>query len=833
MEINKRNYKKVLREIKLEEHLTLSQILLEIRQKIIDKKVLSYREEFIAFNHLKKYFEDFSKEETKYILKNANFKGFEARPLLSFQETGTNFLLERTGAILADDTGCIEGNQIVHMNLGGNHHFKCTIKELYNKFNNLIPQSKIWSERKYFASTLSETDNRFYLREVERVLYNGKKPIWKLVLEDGKEIKCTSDHKFNNNGIWKSLHDLKIGDEIFTNGIEKCIKCDSTENLIKYKYAKFVGYCTKCVYTFFRKNKWNAELGSETLENGYIMIKGFIKNHLKKRPIPKHRLVYEAFLNNYSYTEYLEVIKNNSFKENHIFLKPEQIIHHKDNNPLNNELENLELTTVENHVKIHKARKNIKRVLPKSVKILNIINLNYEDDVYDLTVKETHNYIVNGIVVHNCGKSIQSIAAALLLPEDYKILIVTLRSLKYNFENEIKFYTDSVNVIDKKWISGAKFTIVHYEALKKWFNEIKKEKFHVFIADEATAIKNKDSVRADNFKKLAKDVKRVWLLTGTPMTNRPYDYFNLLKIIKHDVAKNWQNYVTTYCDGKLNDFGHWDTSGASNLELLYNNTKSSVLRRLKTDYLLDLPNKYRNEIFLHLFNTKGYDKVIDDWKLKKQAEILEEFDKTLDVDDIDINEMTKIILWRQFCALEKIEDGSLFDFIDSKFDENPDNKIVFFTNFTKVVDSVYDKYKSKAVFIDGRIKDPKERLKIVEEFNRNPSQKIMILNMAVGSMGLNIQSANIGIINDFNWVPAVMLQCEDRLWRMGQKRTVDIFYPLYKDTFEEIMYRVINNKMKNISIAIEGHEEEYFTGEKKVEKGIFSELISELKTLRK
>jgi SNF2 family DNA or RNA helicase len=64
------------------------------------------------------------------------------------------------------------------------------------------------------------------------------------------------------------------------------------------------------------------------------------------------------------------------------------------------------------------------------------------------------------------GKSIQSVLAAMMLPEDYKILFVTTRSLKYNIEEEIKPYCDSYKVIEKKWEEGYKFTIVHYEALK-------------------------------------------------------------------------------------------------------------------------------------------------------------------------------------------------------------------------------------------------------------------------------------------------------------------------------------------------------------------------------
>lgn len=82
------------------------------------------------------------------------------------------------------------------------------------------------------------------------------------------------------------------------------------------------------------------------------------------------------------------------------------------------------------------------------------------------------------------GKSIQAVLAALLLPEDNKILVITMKTLKYNFEEEIKFYNNSYKVIEKEWESGFKFTIVHYDSLKKWKKDILKEKFNCVIVDE-------------------------------------------------------------------------------------------------------------------------------------------------------------------------------------------------------------------------------------------------------------------------------------------------------------------------------------------------------------
>src|ERR1035437_839654 len=85
------------------------------------------------------------------------------------------------------------------------------------------------------------------------------------------------------------------------------------------------------------------------------------------------------------------------------------------------------------------------------------------------------------------GKTIQVIMAALSLDEDYKILVVTKKTLKYNFEKELSYYSDSYKVIEKEWETGFKFTIIHYDSLKKYIPNILEERFQVVIADECFA----------------------------------------------------------------------------------------------------------------------------------------------------------------------------------------------------------------------------------------------------------------------------------------------------------------------------------------------------------
>ena len=121
-----------------------------------------------------------------------------------------------------------------------------------------------------------------------------------------------------------------------------------------------------------------------------------------------------------------------------------------------------------------------------------------------------------------------------------------------------------------------------------------------------------------------KGVDRLWLLTGTPMTSRPMNYFNLLELIESPVAANWMAYVIRYCNGyqfKVGNRKVWNVMGASNLEELRDRTSRQVLRRLKTE-VLDLPDKIISPIYLRL-KSKLYEGLMGeyyDWYKNKKEE---------------------------------------------------------------------------------------------------------------------------------------------------------------------------------------------------------------------
>ena len=395
-----------------------------------------------------------------------------------------------------------------------------------------------------------------------------------------------------------------------------------------------------------------------------------------------------------------------------------------------------------------------------------------------------------------------------------KILIVCPASLKINWEREIKNYTDRriLLIEGKKWGSTFDYYIINYDILKNFHTTDKSEDneayqlitnagFDLAIVDEAHYISNSTAQRTKLLNDILSKIPKVWLLTGTPMTSRPINYYNLLKIVESPLTLNWQSYVFRYCAGYQFRVGNrkvWNTSGASNLDELREKTKNLVLRRMKTD-ILDLPEKIITPVYLEL-QSRFYDHELEDFiRISKENRQSESVSVTL-------NRLMKL---RQLIAIEKVP--YTCEFID-KFVEQ-DKKVIVFTNFTASLDMLHEKYKKNSVILDGRMSKEK-RQESVDKFQNNDKIKIFISNIKAGGVGITLTAAETVIMNDLSFVPADHSQAEDRAYRYGQKNSVLVYYPVFENTIEIQVYNILQKKKGIIDQVMgDGEYSDTFSGE--------------------
>jgi SWI/SNF-related matrix-associated actin-dependent regulator 1 of chromatin subfamily A len=400
------------------------------------------------------------------------------------------------------------------------------------------------------------------------------------------------------------------------------------------------------------------------------------------------------------------------------------------------------------------------------------------------------------------GKTTSAIIASLESGAK-KILIVCPASLKINWQREIENYSDRKCLIveGRKWGSTFDYYIINYDIIKNYHSidetddsqkntQIIDEKFDLAIIDEAHYISNTTAQRTKLINDLLKKIPKVWLLTGTPMTSRPINFYNLLKISNSNIALNWQSYVKRYCGGyqfTVNKKKIWNTGGATNLDELRERTKNIVLRRLKTD-ILDLPDKIIAPVFLDLKSTY-YDEELEDFmRITSESKSKESLSVT-------INRLMKV---RQVIAHEKVD--YTCELIDKCIEQG--KKVIVFTNFTMTLDMIHEKYKKNSVVLDGRMSKEK-RQQSVDRFQNEDKIKIFISNIVAGGVGITLTAAEVVIMNDLSFVPAHHSQAEDRAFRYGQKKNVIVYYPIFENTIEKIVYNMLQKK-KNIIDQVMG-----------------------------
>ena len=418
------------------------------------------------------------------------------------------------------------------------------------------------------------------------------------------------------------------------------------------------------------------------------------------------------------------------------------------------------------------------------------------------------------------GKTTSTVIAS-LESDVKKVLIVCPASLKINWKREIELYSDeNVLIVEgKKWGSTFKYYIINYDILKNFhttentedsdaYKIILNEGFDLAIVDEAHYISNSQAQRTKLLNDILAKIPKVWLLTGTPMTSRPINYFNLLKIVNSPLTLNWKSYVLRYCKGYQFRVGGrkiWNTSGASNLDELREQTKAVVLRRMKTD-ILDLPEKIISPIWLELKNSFYDDELSEFLRISKENRKKESLTVTL-------NRLMKL---RQLIAIEKVDHTC--ELIDKVLEQG--RKVIVFTNFTMSLDMIYEKYGKKAVVLDGRMSKDR-RQQSVDRFQNEDKVKVFIGNIKAAGVGITLTAADTVIFNDLSFVPAYHSQAEDRAYRYGQKNSVLVYYPVFENTIEMTIYNILQKKKDIIDQVM---------GDGEYSESFGSELVNNIKT---
>jgi SWI/SNF-related matrix-associated actin-dependent regulator 1 of chromatin subfamily A len=322
--------------------------------------------------------------------------------------------------------------------------------------------------------------------------------------------------------------------------------------------------------------------------------------------------------------------------------------------------------------------------------------------------------------------------------------------VKLNWRREILTVEPGadVQVLDTDPLrDDARWVVVNYDRLARHQDDLLVRRFDVVIVDEAHAIKN-DSVRSKRTLELLGVQKgaaagegpaAVYLLTGTPMTNRPRDLFNLLKAVKHPLSNSFYAYAKRYCAAHSNGFG-LDTNGASNLEELSQVMAGVMLRRMKSE-ALDLPEKVRTWMPLDVPTARvgGAERRALDYLTDHPARSGPTWITFLGL----LNKA------RHALAITKAR--ATADFVTDCVEAG--QKVVVFTAYTGVVDTLLERFGPTAVSFTGA-DWAVVRERAVQLFQNDDAVRVFVGIIHAAGTGITLTAGSHVVFNDLDWVPA-------------------------------------------------------------------------------
>lgn len=443
------------------------------------------------------------------------------------------------------------------------------------------------------------------------------------------------------------------------------------------------------------------------------------------------------------------------------------------------------------------------------------------------------------------GKTIETIAAV-QKSNSYPVLISCPNSLKYNWQREYsKFVDRSVVIInsdsDINSISKSEDVyIVNYNTLVKYSKELASFNFRAVVSDESHYLKNNKAQRTKDFSSIVDkcNPELVLLLTGTLIVNRPSELISPLTILNklNDFGGFW-NFASRYCGAHRTRFG-LEMGGALNLEELHTKLRSlCYIRRNKSEVLTELPAKTRQVIELDITNRSKYNKAKDNLISYLRNEKEESVDFLNSISDLSVEEQKEAVKkWHDDKAHGAEQAEHLVQInelkqlaIEGKMEEvkswisdviESGEKLVVFAIHTKTVDELSSYFNCKK--INGSVSS-EDRDIAVQDFQNNPNTKLIVLNIAAGSVGLTLTAAQKLAFVELGWTPGEHDQAEDRIHRIGQKgEAVNIYYLLGQGTIDMDIFDLIEEK-RIITTAVNKGE---ITSKTSV--SIMNELISKL-----
>jgi len=385
-------------------------------------------------------------------------------------------------------------------------------------------------------------------------------------------------------------------------------------------------------------------------------------------------------------------------------------------------------------------------------------------------------------------------------------LVISPSSLTLNWKSEAEKFTKNLktevirgNSAERKRkidnLEKYDLIITSYDLLKRDIELYKNKnyQFRFIIADEAQYLKNSNTQNAKSIKQIKADTR--YALTGTPIENSLSELWSIFDFIMPGYLFSYRKFRTLYEMPIVKDD---DENAMKKLKMLI---QPFILRRTKKEVLTELPEK----TVTVLENEMGEEQ--RNIYLSYLAQTKQELAEQIDLNGYERSHMqilAALTRLRQICChpslfIDGYKDGS------SKLEQcieiiqeavNSGHKILLFSGYTSMFEIIESKLKENDIAyykLTGATKVD-ERIKMVDEFNKDPKIQLFLISLKAGGTGLNLTGADMVIHYDPWWNLSTENQATDRAYRIGQKNNVQVYKLITKNSIEEKIYELQQKK---------------------------------------
>jgi SNF2 family DNA or RNA helicase len=385
------------------------------------------------------------------------------------------------------------------------------------------------------------------------------------------------------------------------------------------------------------------------------------------------------------------------------------------------------------------------------------------------------------------GKTVQAIAAVEVFARFFgvsRVLIICPTSLKYQWKSEIMKFTGREACIVEGLVHKRKglyrqddfYKIISYGVIRNDLHLIEGLNAGLIIVDEAQRIKNWKTQTAQVVKKIRTEYAIV--TTGTPLENRIDELHSIVEFL--DMYKLGPLFRFLHNHQVLDESGKM--TGYRNLRTIKKSLVGLLIRRTKKEIQDQLPGRIDKNFFVEMTHEQSaehedyYNTVAQLASKWIRLGFLEEEERQLLMTCLNCMRM---VADSTYILDPKTNHGNKVPEVTSLIRdlmEYKGNKLVIFSQWKRMFDLLIRELKKmnvQFVYLNGDV-PAIQRKKIIEQFRDNKDLRIF-LSTDAGGVGVNLQQANILLNLDLPWNPAVLEQRIGRIYRLGQKKKIQVF----------------------------------------------------------